>query len=120
MITATILVNKEILAHGEASFAQPFACGECVDKYRLTVFPYLTGAGRPLFADATEPHPLELVSSTAFADECWSCLLPMLLKVTGTAGSSRLTRSRSSLSMTHYCSLSCPMPMDPDGRNIGS
>jgi dihydrofolate reductase len=68
MITATILVNKEILAHGEASFAQPFACGECVDKYRLTVFPYLTGAGRPLFADATEPHPLELVSSTAFAD----------------------------------------------------
>jgi dihydrofolate reductase len=57
MIPATLLVRKEILAHGEASIAQSFARGECVDEYRLTVFPYLTGAGRPLFADATEPHP---------------------------------------------------------------
>ena len=68
MIPATLLVRKEILTHGKASIAQSFAREECVDEYRLTVFPYLTGAGRPLFADATEPHPLELVSSTAFAD----------------------------------------------------
>jgi dihydrofolate reductase len=57
----------EILAHGGARFAQSLARLDVVDEYRLTIFPYVAGGGTPLFADPANPHPLELVSSTAFA-----------------------------------------------------
>jgi dihydrofolate reductase len=56
----------EILAHGGASFAQSLARLDLVDEYHLTVFPYLAGGGRSLFADVARPRELELLSSTAF------------------------------------------------------
>jgi dihydrofolate reductase len=57
----------EILAHGGASFAQSLARLDVVDEYRLTVYPYLAGDGKRLFAGVGKPRHLELVSSTAFA-----------------------------------------------------
>lgn len=57
----------EILAQGGASFAQSLARLDLADEYRLTVFPYLAGDGKRLFADLGKPRHLELVSSTAFA-----------------------------------------------------
>jgi dihydrofolate reductase len=58
----------EILAHGGVSFALSLVRLDLVDEYRLTVFPYVAGKGRSLFADAAEPGPLELVSATAFGN----------------------------------------------------
>jgi len=57
----------EILAHGRVSFAQSLVASTLVDEYRLTVFPYLVGGGRSLFAEV-RPGPLELVSATAFGN----------------------------------------------------
>jgi dihydrofolate reductase len=58
----------EILAHGGAGFVRSLARLDLADEYRLTVFPFVAGSGRPLFADVAKPRSLELVSSTAFAD----------------------------------------------------
>jgi dihydrofolate reductase len=58
----------EILAHGGASFVQSLAGLDVVDEYRLTVYPYLAGSGKKLFADIGRPRELELVSSSTFAD----------------------------------------------------
>lgn len=58
----------EILVHGGASFVQSLAGLDVVDEYRLTVYPYLAGSGKRLFADIAKPRELELVSSTAFAE----------------------------------------------------
>lgn len=57
-----------ILAHGGVSFAQSLVRLDLVDEYRLTVFPYLVGKGRSLFADVAKPGPLELVSATPFGN----------------------------------------------------
>jgi dihydrofolate reductase len=56
----------EILAHGGVSFAQSLATLDVVDEYRLTVFPYVAGAGQRLFGDLPSPRRLELVSTTTF------------------------------------------------------
>jgi dihydrofolate reductase len=58
----------EILAHGGVSFARSLVRLDLVDEYRLSVFPYLAGRGRPLFAEVAKPGEIELVSSTAFGN----------------------------------------------------
>ena len=58
----------EILAHGGIRFAQSLARLDLVDEYRLGIVPGAAGAGPSLFADLPGPRPLELVSSTAFAN----------------------------------------------------
>lgn len=58
----------EILAHGGVSFAQSLVRLDLVDEYRLTVFPYLVGSGRSLFADVAKPGSLELASGTPFGN----------------------------------------------------
>jgi dihydrofolate reductase len=59
--------SGEILAHGGVSFAQSLVKLDLVDEYRLTIFPYVVGSGRALFA-AAKPGPLELVSATPFGN----------------------------------------------------
>jgi dihydrofolate reductase len=59
--------DGEILAHGGVTFAQSLARLDVVDEYRLTVYPYLAGSGRPLFTDGAKPRELELVSGTTLA-----------------------------------------------------
>jgi dihydrofolate reductase len=58
----------EILAHGGVSFARSLIRLDLVDEYRLSVFPYLAGNGKSLFAGAAQPRELGLVSSTAFGN----------------------------------------------------
>ena len=58
----------ELLAQGGVSFAQSLVALDVVDEYRLTVFPWLAGTGRRLFADLASSRQLELVSSTTFAN----------------------------------------------------
>lgn len=60
--------DGDIAAHGGISFAQALVRLDLVDEYRLAIFPYLAGSGKTLFADVPKPHPLELVSSTAFGN----------------------------------------------------
>jgi dihydrofolate reductase len=58
----------DIVAHGGVSFAQSLVRLDLVDEYRLNVFPYLAGRGRPLFADLPGPRRVEQVSSTSFGN----------------------------------------------------
>jgi dihydrofolate reductase len=60
--------SGDILAHGGVSFVQSLVRLDLVDEYRLTIFPYLAGGGRSLFADVAKPGPLELVSGTVFGN----------------------------------------------------
>jgi dihydrofolate reductase len=60
--------SGEILAHGGIRFAQSLARLDLVDEYRLGIVPGPAGAGPALFADLPGPRPLELRSSTAFAN----------------------------------------------------
>lgn len=56
------------MASTRLAFPRPALTPDLVDKYRLSVFPYLVGSGRSLFADVIKPRELELVSSTAFGN----------------------------------------------------
>ena len=58
------------MAHGGFRFWQSLIGLDLIDEYRLTVFPYVAGPGRHLFGDLEKSRPLELVSSTAFANGC--------------------------------------------------
>ncbi len=58
--------GKSILAHGGARFAQSLAALELIDEYRLLVHPVAIGNGLPLFANATKPLDLKLVSTSVF------------------------------------------------------
>jgi len=49
--------SGEILAHGGVSFVQSLVHLDLVDEYRLSVFPYLAGYGRALFALYGEAAP---------------------------------------------------------------
>jgi dihydrofolate reductase len=53
----------EILAHGGISFARSLIGLDLVDEYRLAVFPWVAGSGRPLFADLGKPRKLTLTSA---------------------------------------------------------
>ena len=41
---------------------------QLIDEYRVSVFPYLAGAGTRLFEGLEQPPPLELVSATPFTN----------------------------------------------------
>jgi dihydrofolate reductase len=60
--------SGDIVAHGGVSFVQSLVRLDLVDEYRLTVFPYLAGRGRSLFAGVAESGPLELVSGAVFGN----------------------------------------------------
>jgi dihydrofolate reductase len=57
-----------IIAHGGVSFLQSLVRLDLADEYVLTIFPYAAGSGAGLFATATGPRPLELVSCTPFGN----------------------------------------------------
>jgi dihydrofolate reductase len=60
--------GKDIVVFGGASFARSLAGHRLIDEYRLVVQPVALGDGLPLLHGLPEPLPLELVSSTAYAD----------------------------------------------------
>lgn len=60
--------GEEIVALGGAGFARSLAGHGLIDEYRLNVQPVALGDGLPLLHGLPEPRPLELVSSTAWAD----------------------------------------------------
>jgi dihydrofolate reductase len=55
--------DKEILAHGGASFAQSLARLNIIDEYRLLIHPVTLGSGLPCIAN---PLTLRLVSHYEF------------------------------------------------------
>jgi dihydrofolate reductase len=60
--------GKDIVVFGGASFARSLAGHGLIDEYRINVQPVVLGDGLPLLHGLPEPVPLELVSSTAWAD----------------------------------------------------
>ena len=60
--------GKDIVVFGGASFARALAAHGLIDEYRINVQPVALGDGLPLLHGLPEPLPLELVSSTAWAD----------------------------------------------------
>ena len=60
--------GKDIVVFGGASFARSLAAHGLIDEYRINVQPIALGDGLPLLHGLPEPLPLELVSSTAWAD----------------------------------------------------
>lgn len=52
-----------IVAHGGIGFWKSLIGRDLIDEYRITIFPYLAGAGTRLFGDLTESPRLELVSA---------------------------------------------------------
>jgi len=60
--------GKDIVVFGGASFARSLAAHGLIDEYRINVQPVALGDGLPLLHGLPEPVPLELVSSTAWAD----------------------------------------------------
>ena len=60
--------GKDIVVFGGASFARSLAAHGLIDEYRINVQPVALGDGLPLLHGLPEPLPLELVSSTTWAD----------------------------------------------------
>jgi dihydrofolate reductase len=60
--------DGDIMVHGGIGFVQSLVRLDLADEYRLSVFPYLAGSGRALFAGIAKSRPLELVSSTSFGN----------------------------------------------------
>jgi dihydrofolate reductase len=75
--------GKDIVIFGGVSFARSLAGDGLIDEYRLTVQPVALGDGLPLLHGLPQPLPLELISSTAWADG------PVTHHYAGTAGSAR-------------------------------
>jgi dihydrofolate reductase len=59
--------DGEIAAYGGISFLRSLVRHDLVDKYRLTVYPYIVGSGATLF-DVSESRPLELESAVPFGN----------------------------------------------------
>lgn len=55
-----------IVAHGGVGFWKSLIERDLIDEYRITVFPYLAGAGTRLFDDITKSPRLELMSAIPF------------------------------------------------------
>ena len=55
-----------IIAHGGVRFWRSLIERDLIDEYRVTVFPYLAGAGTRLFGDVTTSPRLDLVSAISF------------------------------------------------------
>jgi dihydrofolate reductase len=60
--------GQDIVVFGGASFARSLAAHGLIDEYRVVVQPVALGDGLPLLQGLSEPLPLELVSSTVYAD----------------------------------------------------
>jgi len=60
--------GKDIVVFGGASFARSLVFHGLIDEYRINVQPVALGDGLPLLHGLREPQPLELVSSTTWAD----------------------------------------------------
>ena len=60
--------GKDLVDFAGASFARSLAAHRLIDEYRINVQPIALGDGLPLLHGLPEPLPLELVSSTAWAD----------------------------------------------------
>jgi dihydrofolate reductase len=58
--------DKDILAHGGASFARSLVATKLVDELRLIVHPVVLGRGLALFSGMASPLHLTLVSTTKF------------------------------------------------------
>lgn len=58
--------DKDLIAHGGASFARSLINLGCIDEYRLLIHPVVLGSGHALFKDAT-PFGLTLTEATSFA-----------------------------------------------------
>jgi dihydrofolate reductase len=58
--------EKDILAHGGASFARDLVSCGLIDEYRLLIHPVILGRGLPLFSNLLKPLNLKLESSTQF------------------------------------------------------
>jgi dihydrofolate reductase len=56
-----------IVVGGGITFWQSLARLDLIDEYRMTLVPYLAGAGSRLFEDAATSRSLDLLSSTAFS-----------------------------------------------------
>jgi dihydrofolate reductase len=57
-----------IVAHGGIGFWRSLIRLDLLDELRLTVMPYVVGEGRRFFEDLGKSRPLDLVSTTAFAN----------------------------------------------------
>jgi dihydrofolate reductase len=60
--------GNDIVVFGGASFARSLAGHGLIDEFRINVQPVVLGHGLPLLHGLPEPLPLELVSSTSWAD----------------------------------------------------
>ncbi|MEO7369852.1 MAG: dihydrofolate reductase family protein [Ilumatobacteraceae bacterium] len=60
--------GKDIVVFGGAGFARSLAGYDLIDEYRINVHPIALGEGLPLLHGVPEPLPLDLVSSTVWAD----------------------------------------------------
>jgi dihydrofolate reductase len=60
--------GKDIVVFGGATFARSLATHGLIDEYRINVQPVVLGDGLPLLHGLPEALPLELVSSTTWAD----------------------------------------------------
>jgi dihydrofolate reductase len=58
----------DVVAHGGIGFWRSLIRRDLIDEYRLSVFPYLAGAGTRLFEGLEQAPPLELVSATPFTN----------------------------------------------------
>jgi dihydrofolate reductase len=56
-----------VVVHGGISFWRSLARLDLIDEYRVTVVPYLAGAGARLFEDNGTGCSLELLASTAYS-----------------------------------------------------
>jgi dihydrofolate reductase len=60
--------DGHIIVSGGISFWQSLMELDLIDEYRITLFPYLAGAGARLFDRLSKSRRLDLVSSTAFSN----------------------------------------------------
>ena len=60
--------GRDLVAFGGASFARALTAHHLVDEHRITVQPVVLGDGLPLLHGLQAPQPLELVSTTTWAD----------------------------------------------------